>query len=113
MAWIKIFEKDEAIHLPEGEMVSFTLTDDDHVDHEIAIVTDGSGQYFAFQNICTHDDGPLEDGTIDLPQKTVECPRHGARFDIEKGTALCMPASKPIKNYPTKMENDGLYIEIS
>ena len=42
------------------------------------------GDYYAIEDVCTHDGGPLVEGEI-LEGTQVECPRHGARFDIRTG----------------------------
>ncbi len=49
------------------------------------------GQVYAIDDRCTHDDGPLGEGEL-LDGCEVECPRHGARFSLKTGKALCLPA---------------------
>ena len=66
------------------------------------------GAYYAIQDICTHDDGPLADGELDGFE--IECPRHGARFDIRNGSVKQMPAVIPVQWYPTRVENDAIQI---
>lgn len=68
------------------------------------------GVYYAIEDICTHDDGPLAEGELDGYE--IECPRHGARFDIRTGAALSMPAVTPTKWFPTRTEGDDIQIEI-
>jgi 3-phenylpropionate/trans-cinnamate dioxygenase ferredoxin subunit len=51
------------------------------------------GTYYAIEDVCTHDDGPLAEGELD--GYAIECPRHGARFDIRTGKVLSMPAVTP------------------
>jgi len=62
------------------------------------------GEFYAIDDVCTHDGGPLDQGT--LTGTEIECPRHGARFDIVTGRALCLPAVRPVRTYPTRV-NDG------
>ena len=64
--------------------------------------------YFAIDDICTHDGGPLADGEIEGDQ--VICPRHGARFSIKTGAALSFPAVTPVESYPVRVEGEELYI---
>ena len=66
-------------------------------------------EIYAVSDVCTHDDGPLEDG--ELQEYEVECPRHGARFDIRSGAALCLPATSPVPIYKVKVEGDIIYVE--
>lgn len=69
------------------------------------------GQYFAIDDVCTHDGGPLGDGT--LAGCEIECPRHGARFDVRTGAALCMPAFEPVTTHQVKVESDKIYIRLT
>ncbi len=55
------------------------------------------GAYYAIEDLCTHDDGPLAEGELDGCQ--LVCPRHGARFDIRTGEALTMPAYRPVDTF--------------
>lgn len=68
------------------------------------------GVFYAVQDICTHDDGPLGSGT--LKGNVVECPRHGAQFDVRTGAAVRMPAIAPVKMYPVKVEGGSVFIEV-
>ena len=54
-------------------------------------------KYYAVEDVCSHDGQPLTDGP--LSGTAVECPRHGARFDVCTGRALCMPAVEPIATF--------------
>lgn len=66
------------------------------------------GAFYAIEDICTHDGGPLAEGEVEGHE--VICPRHGARFDIKTGAALCMPAITPVESYPVRVEGDDLLI---
>ena len=63
------------------------------------------GTFYAIDDVCTHDGGPLDQGELDGHQ--VECPRHGARFDVRSGRALTLPAVMPVRSYPVQVE-DGV-----
>jgi 3-phenylpropionate/trans-cinnamate dioxygenase ferredoxin component len=87
-------------------------------DGEVRVVLAGSrrvaignvdGELFAFEDVCTHDDGPLGDG--ELVDHQVECPRHGARFDIRTGRAVRLPAIKGVATYTVSVEGDDVYVE--
>jgi histidine ammonia-lyase len=39
----------------------------------------------------------------------VECPRHGSRFDVRTGEALCPPAYLPTAKFPVKVEDGWVY----
>jgi 3-phenylpropionate/trans-cinnamate dioxygenase ferredoxin subunit len=68
------------------------------------------GEIYAIENVCTHDGGPLVEGTI-INGCEVMCPRHGARFDIRTGEALSFPAFEPTTTYAVRVEEDEIWIE--
>lgn len=68
------------------------------------------GKFFAVADLCTHDGGPLGEG--ELVENTIECPRHGARFDVATGAVVCMPAVIPIATYPCEERGDELWIGV-
>lgn len=67
-----------------------------------------AGEYFAIADICSHDDGPVAEGEVDGFE--VECPRHGARFDIKTGKVLTLPAVVDIPAYPVRVEGNEIHI---
>lgn len=75
--------------------------------HYIAVFN-VDGTYYAIEDVCTHDDGPLADGT--LYGFAIECPRHGARFDIRTGAVLSMPAVIPVPRYDVRVEGDEIQL---
>ncbi len=79
-------------------------------DQEIAVFNVG-GVYHAMNDVCTHDGGPLAEGIIE--DHVIECPRHGARFDIRTGAVLSMPATLPVTTYPVRVAGDEIQVELS
>lgn len=65
------------------------------------------GLYFAVEDVCTHDGAELTGGVVDGFE--VECPRHGARFDVRTGAALRAPAYTPIATFPVKLEDGEIF----
>jgi 3-phenylpropionate/trans-cinnamate dioxygenase ferredoxin component len=65
------------------------------------------GDLYAIEDVCTHDGGDLAGGV--LHGFEIECPRHGARFDVRTGAARCPPAYEPTATFPVKLENDVVY----
>jgi len=77
-------------------------------DRDVAIaVFNVDGDLYAVEDICTHDGGELAGG--DVEGFEVVCPRHGARFDLRTGAAMCPPAYEPIAKFPVKIENGVVY----
>lgn len=75
----------------------------------ICVVRSG-GEFYAFEDRCTHDDGPLGEGWLEGCQ--IECPRHGARFDIRTGRVTAPPAYSPIEVYPTSVEDGQVFVQL-
>jgi len=69
-----------------------------------------NGAFYAIEDVCTHDGGPLVEGEI-VNDHEVRCPRHGARFDIITGAALSMPAFEPTTAYDVYIQGEDLLIE--
>ena len=75
---------------------------------ELAIgVYNLNGEYYAIEDRCSHDDGPLAEGDFDVDEGVAICPRHGSRFDIRTGRALSLPAYQPVVAFEVFVE-DGL-----
>lgn len=67
------------------------------------------GRAVAFANVCTHDDGPLDEGTIeacDDGSMCAICPRHGAKFNLSSGHGG-FPAAGAIEIYETQIDAAG------
>ncbi|MEO5624170.1 MAG: non-heme iron oxygenase ferredoxin subunit [Dokdonella sp.] len=65
------------------------------------------GELYAIEDVCTHDGGELTGGIIEGHE--IECPRHGARFDIRTGAVLCPPAYEPTAKFPVKVDDGVVY----
>ena len=70
------------------------------VDGASVAVFNVGGEFFAIEDVCTHDGGELASGVIEGDQ--VICPRHGARFCLRNGAALTPPAYEPIRVYESR-----------
>jgi len=64
--------------------------------------------FYAVEDVCSHDGQPLTDGP--LHGTAIECPRHGAKFDIRTGKPLCMPAVEPIAVFEVKVEGNDILV---
>lgn len=70
------------------------------------------GTLYAVDNVCTHDGGPLNEGEIYCDTFEIECPRHGATFDLRSGRVTALPAVRPIGTYPVTVQGDDVLIEV-
>ncbi len=68
------------------------------------------GNLTCLDDLCTHDGGPLGDGTLE--GHTIACPRHGAKFDIRSGAALSMPATEGTIVHQVKIEGEEVYVKL-
>ena len=94
----------EVAKLSELKEGAITAVYPNDVSMALALV---GGEVHAFDNLCTHDDGPLDEGEI--VNGCVVCPRHGARFDLDTG-AGGFPAAGPIAIYAVKIEGDSVLV---
>lgn len=90
--WITVATTDD---LPNGQRRIY------EIDGKPIAVFNIAGEYFAIADVCSHDDGPVAEG--ELYDYEIECPRHGARFDVRSGRVLSFPAIVDIQAYPTRV----------
>lgn len=80
------------------------------VDDIPALVVRLEDDYYVIEDVCSHDGQPLTDGP--LHDCSITCPRHGARFDLKTGAALCMPATRPIRTFQVKLEDGAVWASL-
>lgn len=68
-----------------------------------------AGEIYAIEDVCTHDGGALDQG--ELEGNCIECPRHGARFDVRTGAALTLPAIVPVQTYKVRIAGDEIFVD--
>jgi 3-phenylpropionate/trans-cinnamate dioxygenase ferredoxin subunit len=83
----------------------------EHEDLDIVVFNVG-GRLFAIEDRCSHDDGPLGDGTLDVEACTIECPRHGSLFDLGTGKPKTLPAYVPVEVFPVRVEDGFVRVEV-
>ncbi len=81
------------------------------IDGRAIAVFNLDGAFYAIDDVCTHDGGPLAEG--ELIGSEIQCPRHGARFDIRTGRPMCMPAIEPVTVHTTEVRGDDVYVAIN
>ena len=69
------------------------------------------GTFYAIEDRCSHDNGPLGEGT--LAGTLLECPRHGAQFDVTTGRPATLPAVMPVARFPVKVEGTQILVEVA
>jgi 3-phenylpropionate/trans-cinnamate dioxygenase ferredoxin subunit len=99
--YVKVARVEE---IPEGEVRVYD------VGVESIALCNVGGTIHAIENVCTHDDGPLGEGVLD--GCLIECPRHGARFDVTTGEVVRMPAASPVRTFEVRVDEGEVYVEI-
>ena len=78
-------------------------------DKQIALFN-YEGEYYALDDMCSHAEASLSEG--DVYDCKVECPLHGAEFDLKTGDAVTLPATKPVNKYKVDVEDDYIFLEM-
>lgn len=100
-----------------GDFITIATTDELQPGERLVVelgrewvaVFNVDGQYYAIQDLCTHDDGPLAEG--ELNGCVIECPRHGAQFDIRNGKVLSPPAVVDVPVYKVRVQGNDIQLE--
>jgi 3-phenylpropionate/trans-cinnamate dioxygenase ferredoxin subunit len=80
------------------------------VDGTAILICNVDDTFYAIEDVCTHDGGPLDQG--ELQGCRIMCPRHGALFDVTSGAALTLPAVVPLETYPVRAEGDDVLVDL-
>jgi len=78
-------------------------------DHDVA-VCNVNGQLYAIDDLCTHDGGSLDQGELEGDE--IECPRHGARFNVTTGAAIQLPAFEPVEAHEVRLVGDSVQVGV-
>jgi len=100
--WIEVARCDE---LPEGSKKLI------EIDGRAIALFNVGGSFHAIDDVCTHDGGPLAEG--ELSGREIQCPRHGARFDVVTGRPLCMPAVEPVAVHRVQIHDGRVFIALT
>jgi 3-phenylpropionate/trans-cinnamate dioxygenase ferredoxin subunit len=71
-----------------------------------------NGELLAIEDRCSHDDGSLLEGEVDIGTCTVECPRHGSVFELRTGKPVNLPAYVPVDTFPVSVEGGVIQMEV-
>lgn len=93
-----------ASDLPPGCATEVTVN-----AHELAIVN-VDGTFYAVDNTCPHQEGPLGDGEVQ--GHCLICPWHQWEFDVRTGECLEDVSDAPIRCYETRVEDGRVLVRI-
>lgn len=75
------------------------------------VLCEVEGEIYALDGICTHEDLPLEGGEVE--DGIIECPWHGARYEACSGKVRALPATRPLRTYAVRIDEEGdVYVEM-
>jgi nitrite reductase/ring-hydroxylating ferredoxin subunit len=69
------------------------------------VLCDVEGEIYALDGICTHEELPLDGGEVE--DGVLECPWHGARYDVCTGSVRALPAVRPLRTFPVRVDEAG------
>ena len=78
------------------------------VDDLPSLLIRSGDDFFAVEDVCSHDGQPLTNGPVE--DGCITCPRHGAKFDLRTGKPLCMPAIEPIATFEVQIRNGEVFV---
>ena len=96
----------KVIDIPDMSMKSFDITG------QPVLVANVNGKFYAISDICSHAMAYLSEGELIPEDCQVQCPDHGAVFNLKTGDAVALPAVSPVSAYPITIEEDHLVIEM-
>jgi 3-phenylpropionate/trans-cinnamate dioxygenase ferredoxin subunit len=89
--------------IKKGKAIRVKIGDD-------AIIRTKADQVYALDDKCSHGEISLSEGFVD--NETIECWAHGAKFSLETGEALTLPAYEPVAKYEVIIDNGDIFLEI-
>lgn len=103
VSWIKVCETKT---LNNGDMIDF-----DHDEKKI-LISKVKNKIYATDRICTHAYADLSTGFVNEDERTVTCPLHMSRFNLENGVPENLPAEESLKIYNTELRDGWVYVLI-
>jgi 3-phenylpropionate/trans-cinnamate dioxygenase ferredoxin subunit len=97
--WINVIDQNA---LAEGEHI---VVDVDGTDVAVFKI---EGQFYAIEDVCTHDGAEIASGKLEGCE--IICPRHGARFCVKTGEVKAPPAYEDIETFPLRIENGTVQV---
>jgi 3-phenylpropionate/trans-cinnamate dioxygenase ferredoxin subunit len=80
------------------------------IEDQAIAVCNVDGDFYAIDDLCTHDQASLEQGFLEGCE--IECPRHGARFDVRTGDVKALPAVIPVDTFTVRVEGEDIEVDI-
>ena len=81
-----------------------------NIENKDIAIFNVDGEFYAIDDLCSHAEASLAEGEVF--DCKVECPLHGAEFDLKTGQAVTLPATKPVASYVISIEDEVIYLEM-
>ena len=101
MSWVDVCDAEE---IDLEDVIRF-----DHGGRTFAVYRSETGEVFATDGLCTHENVHLADGLV--MEETIECPKHNGRFNYRTGAALRAPVCVDLKTYPARLRDGRIEID--
>src|SRR6476660_2293447 len=108
MKMIIVLSEEDFVQVTNTEDIPHSKMKEVQIGGENICVANVEGKYYAIGSICTHEGGPLADGTLEGYE--VECPWHQSKFDLRTGEVTSPPASEPEPSYEVKVDGNNILI---
>lgn len=102
MSWVPACQVDD---VDEEDVIPFS-----HAGKAYAVYRTEGDEFYATAGLCTHEQVEIADGLV--MGCVIECPRHNGRFDFRTGRPLGAPVVEPLLTYPTKVEDDTVFVDV-
>lgn len=93
-----------ASEVPAGELRAVST------DRGPLVLANVDGDIYALEDRCSHQDYPLSAGELEWDE--LECPFHGARFNVRNGRAVQLPAITPVRTFPVETRDGHVYVRL-
>lgn len=90
------------VEIPPGECIAV------EVDDRMIAVVNVDGEFHAIDNICTHEYAELSEGMV-LGDE-IQCPLHGAQFNVITGEVTAPPAYEPLRTYEVRVQGERVQV---
>jgi ferredoxin-NADP reductase/nitrite reductase/ring-hydroxylating ferredoxin subunit len=100
---------DDFVKVAETKDIQTSQMKEVQIDGEDVCIANVDGKYYAIGNVCTHEGGPLADGSLEGYE--VECPWHQSKFDVRTGEVRGPPASESEPTYEIKVVGNSILIK--
>ena len=83
-----------------------------HLGTRTLVIVRIEDDFYVLDDRCSHEDFSLAQGEVDAEDRTIECARHGAMFDLTDGTPQSFPATRPVARYDVSVRDGRVEVTV-